>query len=157
VILNLPWVIFASLNPLIAIGGLGFVQLLDVKFLAIVIGILVYITFSIISFRYRTEFFFQMTHSSLLTKSFILIFLLNYVLVFSASDSYWVKVFPLFQLDTPQHIWMRWSSVVPLSFLLIIASLSFLAPRIKIFLFSYLSIQWLTLVTIAHPWLQCYW
>lgn len=157
VILNLPWTIFASMNPLIAIGGLGFVQLLDVEFLAIVIGTLVYVTFSIILFRYRTEFFFQMTHSSLLTKSFILIILLNYVLVFSASNSYWVKVFPLFQLDTPQHVWMRWSSVIPLSLVLIIASLSFLAPKIKIFLFSYLSIQWLTPIKIARPWLQRYW
>ena len=157
IIFNLPWVVFASLNPLIAIGGLGFARLLDLQFLGIVLGVVVYISFSIVLFRHQTNFFFWVKQLSILTKSFILIFLLNYVLVFSASDSFWVKFFPLFRLDSPQFIWMRWSSVIPFSFLLIVASMNFIAPRIKMFLFSYVSIQWVILIVLANPWLRRYW
>jgi hypothetical protein len=125
---NLPWVVFASLNPLIAIGGLGFSQLLDIQLLSTVIGALVYVSFIVVLSRYRTELF-----------------------------SFWVKYFPLFRLESPQFIWMRWSSVIPLSFLLIIASMNFVAPRVKMFLFSYVSVQWVILFAAAYPWLRRYW
>jgi hypothetical protein len=154
---NLPWVVFASLNPLIAIGGLGFSQLLDIQLLSTVIGALVYVSFIVVLSRYRTELFSRMKQFSLLTKSLVLVFVLNYVLVFSASDSFWVKYFPLFRLESPQFIWMRWSSVIPLSFLLIIASMNFVAPRVKMFLFSYVSVQWVILFAAAYPWLRRYW
>ena len=156
-IFNLPWVVFASLNPAIAIGGVGFAHFLDIQFLGIFLGVVVYISFSIVLIRYQTEFFFRIKQLSLLSKSFILIFLLNYVLVYSASDSFWVKFFPLFLLDSPQFIWMRWSSVIPLCFLLIVASMNFIAPRTKKFFFFYVSIQWVILAVLANPWLGRYW
>ena len=157
VVFNLPWVIFSSLNPLIAIGGLGLSRLLDIQFISIVIGSLVYVSFIIVLYWYRSEIFLRMKELTLLTKSFVLIFLINYVLVFSASDSFWVKYFPLFRLESPQFIWARWSSVIPLSFLLIIASMNFIVPKVKLILFSYMSIQWVILLAAAYPWLRRYW
>jgi hypothetical protein len=130
---------------------------LDIQLLSTVIGALVYVSFIVVLSRYRTELFSRMKQFSLLTKSLVLVFVLNYVLVFSASDSFWVKYFPLFRLESPQFIWMRWSSVIPLSFLLIIASMNFVAPRVKMFLFSYVSVQWVILFAAAYPWLRRYW
>ena len=156
-VFNLPWVVFSSLNPLIAIGGLGFSRLVDIKSFSILIGSLAYASMSVLLYRYRSKVFFRIKELSLLTRSLVLIFLVNYALVFSASDSFWVKYFPLFRLESPQFIWARWSSVIPLSFLLIIASMSFIAPRVRVMLFSYVSIQWLILLLTATPWLRRYW
>lgn len=157
VVFDLPWVIFSSLHPIIAIGGLGFAQLLDIRTLGIVLGVFVYGLFGLVLFWQRAAFIFWLKHFGLLTWSLILIFLVNYILVFSASDSLWIKYFPLFQLDPPQFIWARWSAVIPLSFLLIVASINFLAPKVKLFFFSYMTLQWLILITVANPWLRRYW
>lgn len=156
-VFDLPWVVFSTLNPLIAIGGLGFSRLLGIELFSIIIGFLVYILSAIALFSYRSEVLFQIQKFTLLTKSLFLIFLTNYLLVFSASDSFWVKHFPLFRLDSPQFIWARWSSVIPLSSLLIVASMTFLAPRVRIMIFSYVTIQWVILFTVANPWLRRYW
>lgn len=156
-VVNLPWVVFSSLNPLIAIGGLGFSRLLGIHLFSIVIGSLVYVSFAIALYSYRSEVLFQIQKFTLLTKSLFLVFLTNYVLVFSASDSFWVKYFPLFRLDSPQFIWARWSSVIPLSFLLIVASMSFIVPRVRMMIFSYVTIQWVILLAAANPWLRRYW
>jgi hypothetical protein len=156
-VVNFPWVVFSTLNPLIAIGGLGFSRLLGIELSSIIIGCLVYISSAIALFSYRSKIFFQIQKFSLLTKSLFLVFLTNYLLVFSASDSFWVKYFPLFRLDSPQFIWARWSSVIPLSSLLIIASLGFIAPRVRIMIFSYVTIQWVILLSAANPWLRRYW
>ena len=156
-VVNLPWVIFSTLNPLIAIGGLGFSRFLGIELFSIIIGCLVYISSALALFSYRSEVLLQMQKFTLLTKSLFLVFLTNYLLVFSASDSFWVKYFPLFRLDSPQFIWARWSSVIPLSSLLIIASMSFIAPRVRIMIFSYVTIQWVILLTAANPWLRRYW
>lgn len=156
-VFDLPWVVFSSLNPLIAIGGLGFSRLLGSELFSIIIGSLVYISSAFALFSYRSEVLFQIQKFTLLTKSLFLVFLTNYLLVFSASDSFWVKYFPLFRLDSPQFIWARWSSVIPLSSLLIVASMTFLAPRVRIMIFSYVTIQWVILLTVANPWLKRYW
>jgi hypothetical protein len=156
-VVNLPWVIFSTLNPLIAIGGLGFSRFLGIESFSIIVGCLVYISSALALFSYRSEVLFQIHKFTLLTKSLFLVFLTNYFLVFSASDSFWVKYFPLFRLDSPQFIWARWSSVIPLSSLLIIASMSFIAPRVRIMIFSYVTIQWVILLTAANPWLRRYW
>jgi hypothetical protein len=156
-VFNLPWVVFSTLNPLIAIGGLGFSRLLGIELFSIIIGSLVYVSSAIVLFSYRSEVLFQIQKFTLLTKSLFLVFLINYLLVFSASDSFWVKYFPLFRLDSPQFIWARWSSVIPLSSLLIVASMSFIAPKVRIIIFSYVTIQWVILLTAANPWLRRYW
>jgi len=156
-VFNLPWVVFSSLNPLIAIGGLGFSRLVDIKSFSILIGSLAYASMTVLLYRYRSKVFLRIREFSLLTRSLVLIFLVNYALVFSASDSFWVKYFPLFRLESPQFIWARWSSVIPLSFLLIIASMSFIAPKVRIIIFSYVTIQWVFLLAAANPWLRRYW
>jgi hypothetical protein len=155
-VFDLPWVFFASLNPLVAIGGLRFFRFHDLLFLSILLGVLVYSSmFLILSLHWR-EFRVFFKQFTLLTKSFILVWLVNFCLVFSASDSFWVKYFPLFRLDSPQFLWMRWSAVMPLSFLLIIASINFVAPKIKFYLLSYISIQWFILILFGNV-LKRYW
>jgi hypothetical protein len=157
-IFDLPWIVFAALNPLIAIGVRpSFLRLYDLQFLGMLLGVFIYLMLGLFLIHYRKRIVTYSNQFNILTKSFILIFLLNYFLVFSATDSFWVKFFPLFLLDSPQFLWMRWSAVVPLSFLLIIASMNFITPRVKIYLLSYISVQWCLLMLVANPWLRRYW
>jgi hypothetical protein len=157
IVFNFPWVVFAALNPAVAIGGLGVFRLYDLDFLAIAFGVLVYLSLFLLLSLYWKEIRIILRSVSLTAKSFALVFLVNYVLVYSASDSLWIKDFPLFRLESPQFIWARWSAVIPLSFLLIIASVNSITPRTKCFFLFYVSIQWSILILAAYPWLQRYW
>lgn len=154
---NLPWVIFASLNPLVAIGGLGFLRLHDLRSISILVGIFVYLLLGFYLIRKRRTIFMHIGNLTLMSKSLVSIFLINYLMVYSSNDSFWMKYFPLFRLDEPRFLWARWSAVIPLSALLIIASLNFLSIRAKFLILYYVILQWIVLIALAYPWLLRYW
>jgi hypothetical protein len=157
-IVNLPWVVFASLNPLISIGGMGFVRFLDTSdtgFFFIGAGLYGVIIVFLLHFQQTIRIMYQ--KATLLTKSLSIIFLVNYILVYSANNSYWVKYFPLFRLEYPHHMWMRWSTVLPFVAILIIASIQSPDNKLKKFFYPYMIFQWLILSLTALPWLKRYW
>ena len=156
-IINLPWVLFSSVFPIVSIGGFGFIQLLNVEFLSWILGLTIYAVIAVLLFRFRSFIFERITASSLFSKSLFVIFLTNYVMVYSASDSYWVKFFPLFLFDAPQFIWTRWSSILPFLAILFFSQAKSFALRIRVLVISGIAIQWLILSLLAYSRLRRYW
>ncbi len=157
IIFDLPWIVFSAIFPAVSIGFMGVLIVLNFHLLRDLFGIFTYIVLFAFVWKFREKIALEVRSSTLFAKSLISIFVLNYVLVFSASDSFWIKYFPLFRLDSPQFIWARWSSVIPLVTLLIIASLTTLLKRIKSYLLFFISIQWVLLTFLAQTWLRRYW
>jgi hypothetical protein len=157
-IVNLPWVVFASLNPLISIGGMGFVRFVDTSDTGFFfIGAALYGAIIIFLLYFRQAIHTMYEKATLLTKSLSIIFLVNYILVYSANNSYWIKYFPVFRLEYPHHFWMRWSTVLPFVAILIVASIQSLDYRLKKSFYFYMTFQWLILSLLAVPWLKRYW
>lgn len=156
---DLPWILFSTINPAISIGGIGLINVLGVytKIFATIIGLGSYLLVLFAAVRYRAQIRSILWNLTLLTKSFLLIFAINYLLEFSAADSYWVKIFPLYLTEYPDRIWMRRSSALPFIAVLIIASVPSMGQRFKNSLYLYVSIQWILLTLIAGPWLRRYW
>jgi hypothetical protein len=136
---------------------LGLFRFLNLSLLRDVLSILVYLSVLIFIWKERIYISNILRRSSLITRGLGIVFMLNYALVFSASDSYWIKFFPLFQLDSPQFLWARWSAVLPLVALLIIASSSALLMRHRIFILCFISTQWVLLSILGQSWLRRYW
>jgi hypothetical protein len=156
-IVNLPWVIFSTVFPVVSIGGLGFIQLLSVELLAWILGLTIYAAIAALLFHFRPLFLERFRTASLLSKSLLVMFLSNYIMVYSASDSYWVKFFPLFLFDAPQFIWTRWSSILPFLSVLYFAALNSLSLRRRFLIVSGIAIQWLILLFSAYSRLKRYW
>lgn len=157
IIFDLPWIVFSTIFPAVSIGFMGVLRVFNYHLLRDLFGIFTYIVLFSVVWKFRKKIALEVRNLTLFAKSLISIFVLNYVLVFSASDSFWIKYFPLFRLDSPQFIWARWSSVIPLVTLLIIASLATLSKRIKLYLLFFISIQWVLLTFLAQTWLRRYW
>lgn len=157
IVFDLPWIVFSAIFPAVTIGFMGVLRVFNYHLLRDLFGIFTYIVLFSVVWKFRKKIALEVRNLTLFAKSLISIFVLNYVLVFSASDSFWVKYFPLFRLDSPQFIWARWSSVIPLVTLLIIASLATLSKRIKFYLLFFISIQWVLLTFLAQTWLRRYW
>jgi hypothetical protein len=156
-VINLPWILFSTLLPVISIGGLGLLNLLKLDILAWVLGVTVYVFLLIVVFRFRHAFYRYITRASLLTKSLLIMFISSYLLVYSASDSYWIKFFPLFLFDAPQFIWTRWSSILPFLVIMLIASANSLGIRFRRYIILGVASQWIILFILAYPRLRRYW
>lgn len=157
IVFDLPWIVFSAIFPAVSIGFMGALRVFNFYLLRDLFGTFIYLILFVFFWKFRKRISLEIQHLTLLGKSLISIFVINYVLVFSASDSYWIKYFPLFRLNSPQFIWARWSSVLPLVTLLIIASLKTLSTRIKSCVLLFISAQWVLLTFFAQSWLRRYW
>lgn len=155
--LDFPWIVVSILSPALAIGAMGLLRVLQLPFVRDVFGVSIYLIFLAASWTTRYKFAAEFRRMSILTKGLISIFVVNYILVFSASDSFWVKFFPLFRLESPQFLWARWSSVIPLVAILIIANLNIFSTRTKSVVLLTISSQWFALSILGQTWLLRYW
>jgi hypothetical protein len=158
-IVDLPWILFSTINPAISIGGMGLVQVLGthITIFITIIGTSSNLTVLFAAVKYRAQIRAELWSLTLLTKSFLLIFAINYLLEFTSADSSWLDFFPLYFLESPERIWMRRSSALPFIAILVIASIPSLGQRFKKGLYLYISLQWILLTLIAGPWLRRYW
>ncbi len=157
VIFDLPWIAFSIFFPALSIGVMGVFRVLEMPLLRDVFGITTYVLTSIVFIMFRKAIFNFLHELKLLSKGLLLVLVVNYVLVFSGSDSFWIKYFPLFRLDSPQFIWARWSSVIPLVTAILIMSLANISLRVRSLLLVFIFTQWILLVILGHSWLGRYW
>jgi hypothetical protein len=154
---DFPWILFSSLFPAISIGALGILRIINQPFLRDIFGVSVYLLWVLIVWKHRKWIRIEILKVSRLTSSLFCIFLINYFLVFSGGDSFWIKSFPLFRLDSPQFLWARWSSVIPLVFVTLIVSLANIPLKFRSYLLIMISTQWFFLSILGQSWLRRYW
>lgn len=157
VLFDFPWILLSVIVPALSIGALGVLRLLDLPLMRDLVGVLVYFFISITFWRFRRYLILHLRQLSVLTKGLLIVFVINYCLVFSSSDSFWIKYFPLFTLESPQFLWARWSAVLPLVALVLIASLNSISVRLRIFIICFISSQWFLLSIFGQSWLRRYW
>lgn len=150
---NFPWVVFATFSPSLAIGGIGLLEYLDLRQIGTVFGLIVYLSLFLLLAKFRQRAFWYFSTASALTKSFTGLFLISYLLVYVNTNDYWVKFSPLFLHEVPQHLWMRWSAILPFTTILIIASFEFIKDKTKKFIYLTISTQWILLTIAAKQWL----
>jgi hypothetical protein len=136
---------------------MGLSRVFNLPILRDVVGIATYCLLFIGFWKFRGKIYSEHARTSILAKGIYGSFIINYILVFSASDSYWVKNFPLYRFDSPQFLWMRWSSLLPLSGLLIIGNIPSLTTKMKMCLYLFIASQWALLLTIGNAWFKRYW
>jgi hypothetical protein len=157
VLIDLPWIVFATLFPSLYIGAMGVIRIFEISELRLVVGLALNLVTLAAVYAFRSKLAAVFQGISLNTKGLILIFVVNYVLVFSASDSFWVKHFPLYTFESPQFLWARWSAVIPFTALLFIASLQELSLRIRLFILALIGSQWLLLMILGQKFFARYW
>jgi hypothetical protein len=157
VLFDLPWILFSIIFPALSIGALGVFKVMDQIFLRDAFGITVYAVITIIAIKFRIKILNFLRELSLLSIGLTVVLVVNYGLVFSASDSFWIKFFPLFKLDSPQFLWARWSSVIPLVAVILIMSLDNVSIRARSSLLAFISTQWVILAILGQSWLSRYW
>lgn len=150
---NFPWVVFSSFNPLFSIGGMGFLEYVDQRQIVKVLGLTVYFSIILLLAKFGYRALGHLLAANLLTKSLTGLFVISYLLVYVNASDYWVKYSPLFLLDVPQHLWMRWSAILPFTAILIIASVETIKEKTKCLIYFIVSTQWLLLSIFAQPWL----
>jgi hypothetical protein len=157
VIVDLPWILFTALIPAFYIGVFGLVNLLNASDLRLVLGVVTNLLQFFIIIKFRKQISKNFLGLSFKSKSFLLILFMNYLMVFSAYDSFWVKNFPLYNFDSPNFIWARWSAVIPLISLLFIASLEAFSLRIRLQVLAFIGAQWLLLTILGQQYLVRFW
>lgn len=158
--LNIPWVFGSVLLPIIYFGLNGFLHFLDFEGLRKFLGLLLYVI-PVLSITYvgrkvgqkvsiKREF-----HG---LKMSILLLFSSYLLVYINSDSYWIKVFPLYELNVPQDIFLRWSSLIPILELAVFWKISKLLnfQRYGKILFLLVMFQQFIFQIVAYSWLKRY-
>jgi hypothetical protein len=157
VLIDLPWIVFATLFPSLYIGAMGVIRIFEISELRLVVGLALNFMAIGTVYAFRSKLADVFRGISLNTRGLILIFVVNYVLVFSASDSFWIKHFPLYLMDSPQFLWARWSAVLPFALMLIIGSLHRLNDVLKRNIYFAVSAQWVVLLIAGNSWLRRYW
>ena len=157
VVIDFPWIVFATLLPALFIGAMGVIRIFEISEFRLIVGLIFNVLALGVVYAFRSEFAKNFRNVSLNTKGLLLVFVFNYILVFSASDSFWVKHFPLYLMDSPQFLWARWSAILPFTSLLIIGSLSRISYSLKRVIFLAVSTQWFILMIAGNNWLRRYW
>jgi len=154
---DLPWIFITILLPAFSMGVMGLTRVLDLPLMRDILGIASYSLLILGTWLFRRKIYFEFIKASILTKGIYIIFITNYALVFSVSDSYWIQNFPLYRLDSPQFLWMRWSSLLPFFALLIISHIQSISLRIKMYLYLFIAGQWFLLALFGNTWFKRYW
>jgi len=157
ILVDFPWIVSATLFPSLYIGLMGVIRIFEISELRLLIGLAFNLITAGTVYAFRSEIARAFTGISLKTKGLILVFVLNYVLVFSNSDSFWVKHFPLYLMDSPQFLWARWSAILPFTFMLIIGSAHRINDVLKRNIFLAVSVQWVVFMIAGNSWLRRYW
>jgi hypothetical protein len=157
ILIDLPWIVFATLFPSLYIGAMSAIRIFEIPELRLVVGLALNLMAIGTVYAFRSKLVDIFRGVSLNTKGLILIFVINYVLVFSASDSFWIKHFPLYLMDSPWFLWARWSAVLPFALMLIIGSLHRLNDVLKRNIYFAVSAQWVVLLIAGNSWLRRYW
>ena len=115
-ILNIPWVFGMVIFPIIYIGLNGFLHFLELDLLRTILGISLYVTplalLCLLSVHPKKNISSKVSSHRLQISALLLVS--SYVLVYLNFDSYWIKNFPLYTLNVPQDLWLRWSSLIPI-------------------------------------------
>jgi hypothetical protein len=115
-ILNIPWVFGMVLFPVIYFGLNGFLHFLELDLLRTILGISLYVTplifLALFSVHPKKKISSRVSSHRLHISMLLLVS--SYVLVYLNFDSYWIKNFPLYTLNVPQDLWLRWSSLIPI-------------------------------------------
>jgi len=156
-IVGVPWIVSSTLFPAFSIGVMGVIRVFEAPLVRDMVGLLAYLVFVFIIFKYRIGLINLYKELNDLSKALLLIVGVSYILVFSGSDSFWNKSFPLFKLDSPQFLWARWSAVIPFSAILFISSLNMFSVKKRTAVLFFVSFQWLLLTLLGHSWLSRYW
>ncbi len=115
-ILNIPWVFGMVLLPIIYFGLNGFLHFLGLDLLRTILGILLYVipsVFVVFLWAHSKRKVFPRVRLHRLHIGALLL-VSSYLLVYINLDSYWIKNFPLYSLNVPQDLWLRWSSLIPI-------------------------------------------
>ena len=157
VVVGFPWIVFATIFPALIIGGMKGIRIFDSPEMQIMLGLIFNIAAITLTYIFRVNLFQSIKSLTLNAKGLSIVFILNYVLVFSASDSFWVKHFPIYMMDSPQFLWLRWSAILPFAFMLIIGSMNNFPDVLKRNIYLSVSAQWLVLILGGSSWLGRYW
>jgi len=159
-IVNIPWVFGMVLLPILYIGLNGFLHFLGLDSLRIILGISLYVIPSIAIVALWLNLRRKILPKANLQRlriSFLLL-ICSYLLVYLNSDSYWIKVFPLYKLNVPQDLWLRWSSLIPIFQLAVIWEVCKLLKRQRfahLVLWSVM-LQEFVFQVVAYSWLKRY-
>ena len=115
-ILNIPWVFGMVLLPIIYFGLNGFLHFLRLDLLRTVLGILLYVIPTLSAIFLWTQPKRKISLRGDLRRLHLgtLLLVSSYLLVYINFESYWIKSFPLYSLNVPQDLLMRWSSLIPI-------------------------------------------
>jgi hypothetical protein len=156
-VVGFPWIVFVTIFPSLFIGAMKGIRIFDSPELQIMLGLTLNIAALTLTYIFRVKLFQSIKGLSLNAKGLSLVFILNYVMVFSASDSFWVKYFPIYMMDSPQFLWLRWSSILPFTSMLIIGSMNNFSDVLKRNIYLFVSAQWIVLILGGGSWLRRYW
>ena len=159
---NFPWVIGLSIFPIFYIGINGFLHYVNLDGIRMIFGYFLYIVpltaLFILSSRFITLRKIRKVGGGEVVASSLL-FLLSYILIYVNHDSYWIKSFPLWTLNVPQHLWNRWSATVPFFLLgtIWLFAKKMGKQKFAFCIFLIVLIQNILLQFIAFPWLRRWW
>jgi len=161
-LLNVPWVLGMVLLPLIYIGLNGFLHLVNLDLLRNFLGVFLYTLPILPIFFLRSRSIrirrIKARGSHRLHIGLILL-VSSYLMVYINFDSYWIKAFPLYSLNVPQHLWNRWSSLIPILFLAVLWELGKIygAQKWVRLIFWLVMLQEFAFQISAYPWLRRWW
>ena len=157
-ILNIPWVLGMTFFPIVYFGLNGFLHFLRLELIRNILGFLLYVV-PVISAVYL----YVITKSKISWKAFtcrvqigILLLLSSYLLVYLNYDSYWIKAFPLYSLNVPQDLWLRWSSLIPILVLSVLWEFGRMSGTLRFIqiIFCSVFVQEFVFQIAAYSWLK---
>lgn len=157
-IVNVPWVFGMVLLPIVYIGLNGFLHFLGLDSLRTILGILLYFIPSLALITIWPILRKKIPNKGNLQPLRISALLLtcSYLLVYLNSDSYWIKIFPLYNLNVPQDLWLRWSSLIPIFELAVLWELCVLlqVQRFMRIVLCSIMLQQFIFQFVAYSWLK---
>ena len=155
---NFPFLLASIIFPSIYIGALGFLIKFKLSSIIWVFGIGIYLVPILILFLA----FFKKKLPAIRDRLVLLILGLlgtEYLSVYSLSNSYWITKFPLWNIQVPQHLFMRWSALFPYLGIFFIGRIFSVSNRNTYFkvLMLFIMIQNILLSILAHNFLIRYW
>ncbi len=156
-ILNIPWVLGMVLLPIIYFGLNGFLHFLDLDLLRRILGISLYVIPTVFAAFLWARLKLKIPSKVGLHRLHISALLLvsSYLLVYVNYDSYWIKNFPLYSLNVPMDLWLRWSSLIPIMGLAVLWEIGklFNIQRLVRVVFWSVMLQEFIFQIVAHSWL----
>jgi len=155
-IVNISWIIGAALIPYIYIVLPGIFNLMNAQTLLPYVGIILYIMPTLLFLKYyRTiALWFK---GSLLNNYYLYVSLaVTYASTYSLSTISWITHFPLWDGNSPNLLWGRWSAIVYYTILLILSALN-IKTKTKLIFLVMIIFQNFTLQIFGAEYLRRWW